>query len=273
MKEPLIEPTKQFNAFSKQHLKVIKLSQQLLAAYHQQKPVNLSDELDIDSAYQVQHLNNQLLEAPDKTRYWKTGQLSDGKVFCAPISNNLCKFSPANFSDHKFNALHVEAELAFHINKSFLAKGHQDSQASDEKILAAIDKVCVAIEILDSRLENWQTANEYLHLADNQMNGALVLGSEIPFDKRENKAQINFIEQTMSLYINDELIVEDKGSHPQQDPTSLLCDFVREANLRGYDIIENSWVTTGTWSGYPKADKGDKVTVAFHNLGDVTLQL
>jgi 2-keto-4-pentenoate hydratase len=130
--------------------------------------------------------------------------------------------------------------------------------------------MCVAIEVLDSRLLDWQTAAENLHLADNQMNGALILGTGVPFDAHN---PINFSQQGFVLSINDKEVVLDKGSHPQEDPISLVYGFIKEANLRGYDILKGSWVTTGTWSGYPSANAGDRVKVSFSDIGEAALAL
>ncbi|OUR74201.1 hypothetical protein A9Q77_04870 [Marinomonas sp. 42_23_T18] len=274
MKDPIIEPSKDLNVFSKNRLKIFNLSQQLLDAQNKKEQTLLDkDKISLEEAYQIQFLNNQVLELSDKTRYWKTGILSNGQVFCAPINNALCQTSPANFCHRTFHALHVEAELAFRINRPFLAKDSQVTSPSDDQILATIDNVCVSIEVLDSRLRDWQSADEMKHLADNQMNGALVLGQGIRFDAMQKEPMINFMEQEVALYINNELVVLDKGSHPQKDPSSLLCDFIREANLRGYDILEDSWVTTGTWSGYPQAKIGDKVKAIFKHLGEAELTL
>jgi len=274
MNDTIIESTKHLNVFSNSSLEIINLSQQLLNARHANSPTLLDKgQICLEEAYQIQFLNNQILEGLDRTRYWKTGILSSNQVFCAPINNGHCQPSPANFCHQTFHALHVEAELAFRINRPFLAKDSQISAPSDDQILASIDSICVSIEVLDSRLLDWKSADEMKHLADNQMNGALVLGTGIRFDAMQKEPMINFIEQEVALYINNELVVLDKGSHPQKDPTHLLCDFIREANLRGYDILEDSWVTTGTWSGYPKAKIGDKVKAIFKHLGEAELIL
>lgn len=164
----------------------------------------------------------------------------------------------------------MEAELAFRINQDFLAKHDQANIVTEESVLNSLDQMCVAIEVLESRLLDWQTAAENLHLADNQMNGALILGKGIPFDAHN---PINFSQQGFVLSINDKEVVLDKGSHPQEDPISLIYGFIKEANLRGYDVLKGSWVTTGTWSGYPSANTGDKVKVSFQDIGEAELTL
>ncbi|EAQ66970.1 putative hydratase [Marinomonas sp. MED121] len=250
-------------------IKCLKLAESLFQAYQTQTSITLeASDLTLDQAYQVQQLTVKKLDT--KPKFWKTGLLSNQRSFCAPIANHLCQQSPANFSGKRFNALHVEAELAFRVNQDFLALPDQASSVTEESVLNSLDQMCVAIEVLDSRLLDWQTAAENLHLADNQMNGALILGTEVPFDAHN---PLNFSQQGFVLSINDNEIVLDTGTHPQGDPVSLIFDFIKEANLRGYDILKGSWVTTGTWSGYPSANAGDKVNVSFQDIGEAELTL
>ncbi|KJZ10326.1 hypothetical protein TW85_20315 [Marinomonas sp. S3726] len=250
-------------------IKCVKLAESLFQAYQTQTSVKLdAGDLTLEQAYQVQQMTIEKLDATPK--FWKTGLLSNQRSFCAPIANKLYQQSPADFSNNTFNALHVEAELAFRINQDFLAKPEQASNVTEESVLNSLDQMCVAIEVLDSRLLDWQTAAENLHLADNQMNGALILGTGVPFDAHN---PINFSQQGFVLSINDKEVVLDKGSHPQEDPISLVYGFIKEANLRGYDILKGSWLTTGTWSGYPSANAGDRVKVSFSDIGEAELIL
>jgi len=238
------------------------ISQSLIRARQTGEPVQLSCIVSESDAYTIQMLTNQNLDA--RPLFWKTGLLSNNSIFCAPIASSYCQTSPANFSSRVFNALHVEAELAYRFNAEFeLGKTYQE-----DEVFAAIDRVAVAIEVLDSRLANWQDADEFLHLADNQMNGALVIGAGI-----ENWRGIENGSQAVNMFINDELVLADCGSHPQLDPTSLLTGFVNQACQRGYTLAAGTWVTTGTWSGYPRAQAGDRVRVEFPGLGEASVEL
>ncbi len=238
------------------------ISQSLIEARESGKPVELNCVVSESDAYAIQMLTNRNLDA--SPLFWKTGLLSNNSTFCAPIAACNHQASPANFSSHSFNALHVEAELAYRFNTAFeLGKTYQE-----DEVFAALDRVAVAIEVLDSRLANWQVADEFLHLADNQMNGALVIGAEI-----ENWRSIESSSQAVNVFINDELVLADCGSHPQLDPTSLLTGFVNQACQRGYTIAAGTWVTTGTWSGYPRAQAGDLVRVEFPGLGEASVAL
>ena len=238
------------------------ISQSLIKARQTGEPVQLNCVVSESDAYTIQMLSNQNLDA--SPLFWKTGLLSNNSIFCAPIASSHCQPSPANFSSRVFHALHVEAELAYRFNTEFeLGKTYQE-----DEIFAAIDCVAVAIEVLDSRLANWQNADEFLHLADNQMNGALVIGKGV-----ERWRGIEHGSQAVNVFINDELVLADCGSHPQLDPTSILTGFVNQACQRGYALAAGTWVTTGTWSGYPRAHAGDRVRVEFPGLGEASVEL
>jgi len=238
------------------------LAAELTTACNLRAVINTDLSLSVDQAYAVQQQKMQYLDPNPK--HWKIGLMNDGEVFIAPIASQDSQQSPADYSDRQFNALHVEAELAYRLNTDFLP----GQSYSEQQVFAGIDAIAVSIEILDSRLQNWLTASETLHLADNQMNGALAIGDAI-----KDWQSIDYARQKVQLFINRQLIVEDSGSHPQQDPTSLLCAGVNQGTKRGYTLTAGSWITSGTWSGYPRAKAGDYISVSFSGLGEASLQL
>lgn len=242
------------------------ISRALLQARQQHQPLALPEallnSLDEETAYAVQQRVLELRQQPAK--WWKTGLMGNGQIFAAPIATSECYASAAKIDTQHFTALHVEAELAFCFNRSFQPK----QQYTEAEILSAISHVAVSIEVLDSRLASWPQAPTQLHLADNQMNGALVIGEAHTWQN-----SINFSSQPFELYINDHLIVQNEGGHPQQNPVQLLPEFVNLCSRLGYHLEAGSWVTTGTWSGYPAAVSGDKVSVCFAGIGSAWVQL
>ena len=238
------------------------LSKQLQLAAETNAGFEANRTLDEEDAYVIQKLV--AASTDGKPKVWKTGFLSTGAVFCAPIAASQCKFGPANFSAQNFPATYVEGELAFRLNRVFEA----GRSYSDDDILQSINAVSVAIEVLDSRIKNWMEAGEFWHLADRQLNGALALGGEVLDCKG-----VDYATQAVQLYVNGELVVDDVGSHPQRDPTTLLAGFVRQLTSRGYTFLPGSWVTTGTWTGLSAVKPGDEVLCIFQGLGQASLRL
>lgn len=242
--------------------KIEKLGQQLRLATETKVAFEADCTINEDEAYAIQSLVAASMDREPKV--WKTGQLSSGAVFCAPIAANKCQFGPANFSAQNFAETYVEGELAFRLNRAFEA----DKTYSDEEVLQAVDAVAVTIEVLDSRLKNWMEAGEFWHLADQLLNGALALGDEVL-----DWQAIDCATQAVQLSINGELVVNDAGSHPQLDPRTLLGGFVRQLTSRGYTLLPGSWVTTGTWTGLSAVKTGDEVQCVFPGVGQVSLTL
>lgn len=246
-------------------MKTLPLSQALAEAWATKVQVapQLLDGISLTEA-QAYLIQKSVYRLQGGSPYWKTGVLSDGSVFVAPVSVQNTQLSPARLNGAEFNALHVEAELAFQFNQAFMA----GKEYSEAEVLASIEHVSACIEILDSRLSQWETADEYWHLADNQMNGGMVLGTGI-----RDWQTIDMTQQSFELFINDQIVAADQGSHPQHDPTQLLHAFVNRCTQNGYSLEEGCWVTTGTWSGYPRANPGDIVRVHFFNIGEAMLVL
>lgn len=216
----------------------------------------------ITEAYQVQrrvfHRHNTGLAA------WKLGRLSDASVFCAPIYAADVYQHGAILPDKYHNACHVEAEVAFKLRTDIAS----DEAVTLDSIGTYFDEVCSAIEILDSRFSDWATASDSAHLADRQMNGALALGPAQPISSLED-----YRKQRFSLEINGQLVCSAQDNHPEQSIAQALYGFVKQAQTVGYHLQRNSWVTTGTWSGYPAVQRADQVTLQFSKLGKVSITL
>lgn len=214
---------------------------------------------------QAYHIQRTIFERNNKgLGAWKLGRLADNSVFCAPVYAADIFQQGDKLPPNYQHACHVEAEVAFKLSRQICP--------ADEVTLANIgdyfSQVCCAIEVLDSRFSDWQSASSFAHIADRQMNGALALGEPHMLTSLEN-----YRHQSFSLHINDELISSGENQHPEADLAQVLWGFVKRAQLCGYLLQSDSWVTTGTWSGYPKAEVGDKIEVSFSRLGKLLITL
>jgi 2-keto-4-pentenoate hydratase len=241
------------------------LKDTLTKAQRLRKPV-LSDSCaapqDLTQAYQIQRsifcVNNKGLGA------WKLGRLGDSSVFCAPIYAADIFKEGDKLPAHYQNACHVEAEVAVKLNRGI--KSTDKIELGD--IANYFSEVCCAIEILDSRFTDWQETDSLYHIADRNMNGAIALGKAQQITTLEDYQQ-----QSFTLTINDELISSGENLHPEADLPAALWGFVQRAQASGYDLECDSWVTTGSWSGYPVAKVGDKIKLNFSRLGDLSIEL
>ena len=132
-----------------------------------QKPV------DVAEAYAVQDaVGGLLVPGGAPTLGWKVGAPDARAVpSAAPIYQVL--FAPARIPASSLNMIGVEAEIAY-----VFAAGlpRRATPYSTDEALRAVGGCCVAIEVCDSRLADWQAADDLTKLADHGLNYALVIG-------------------------------------------------------------------------------------------------
>src|SRR5262245_22972761 len=94
----------------------------------------------------------------------------------APLLAGALVKSPARFDGKSMHMIGVEIEISFHIVRDIAAR---NEPVDREEALAAVGDAFVGMEMVDTRLANFQMADPEWLLADNQMNHALVVGDSI----------------------------------------------------------------------------------------------
>lgn len=173
--------------------------------------------------------------------------------------------SPARVDVSAFRMVGIEAELAFRFGEA-LPRRAQDY--SEEEVLAAVHEICVAIELCDTRLADWEQASALWRLADLQSGAMLVVG-----DARRNWRTIDFARQEVELVINGEVRTRARGSHPCVSPARLLPAIVAHCARHGDGLRAGDVVTAGSWTGMTQAAPGDAIRVHFPGIGSAELQL
>ena len=221
-----------------------------------------SEGLSLEEAYAVQDKVAEQLWCSQGQRIqaWKTGILDNGENFAAPIGPVYLYQSPIKLNAHDFHQVHVEAELTYRLKHDMPSR---ETPYTENEIADAIESVHVAIEILDSRLQDWESVDKHLALADNQVNGALIIGSGITDWQR-----VRCIEQAVELIVDGNILEDRVGSHPQENPFLLMPWAVNHCAIRGAQLCAGDWVTTGTWTGYLKVRPGAEVVVRFPGIGE-----
>jgi 2-keto-4-pentenoate hydratase len=116
----------------------------------------------------------------------------------------------------------IELELALRLGRDVDVDVDIDSDADaiafDEKLYSCIDAVCSALELVETRLTDWDSAPPLAKQADLQSHKALVLGPWVAApavlpDLRRVRAQ---------LHINQALNADTTGGNPAQDLARLL---------------------------------------------------
>src|SRR5690606_7938617 len=151
----------------------------------------------------------------------------------APIHRVLS--SPAHVPAAQMTMLAVEAELAAVFGRALPARSEPYDAA---EVMAAVRELRVAIKLCDSRVQDWEQADELTRLADQQMNFALVLGDAV-----ERFADLDFGRLTVVTRVDGNVIAEGTGCHAVGNPLDLLPWLANHARLRG-GITEGTAVTT-----------------------------
>ncbi|MBO9513295.1 MAG: fumarylacetoacetate hydrolase family protein [Variovorax sp.] len=238
---------------------------------------------DATAAYAVQARVAALMDwfGPAGPLHWKSGGPSrDATLTHAPLPPDGVRQAHAggtvDLRGMHFARPLIEAEIALRLARDLTRaeveawqRGRGESSPDPRPLL---DGMAVSVEVVDSRwclppggAEPADLAR--LHLADQQVHGALVLGDWVPFEARDWHAQ------TCTLQIADEPERAFRGSHPLGSPTWLLPQWLAHLTREQGVVHAGTIVTTGTWSGALPIAAGDRVQVGFEGIGTLILQL
>ncbi|GGO86098.1 hypothetical protein GCM10011348_36150 [Marinobacterium nitratireducens] len=214
----------------------------------------------VDDAYAIQdRVAGELSRG--RIRAWKTGAPNpETTPYGAPIFDQVVLESPARIPADQLHMIGVEVELCYRLGRDLPAR---DEPYSDEEVRAAVAGVQVAIEVVDTRLRQWQECAELWRLADNQINAALVLGSGT-----DDWRDLDPSTLAGQLIVNGELQVEGVGCHSVGNPVRLLPWLANHLTGRNGGLREGDLVTTGTWTGMVFVKPGDEIIGRFPGVGE-----
>ena len=222
----------------------------------EQRPAELAE------AYAIQDAIGQAL-APGGAviRGWKVGAPDAKSVpTAAPIYD--VRSGPVRIPASHFNMIGVEAEIAYVFGADLAPRA---APYNEDEVLRSVRTMCIAIEVCDSRLADWQTADDLTKLADHQLNYALVTG-----DSTTDFRGIDFRRQPVRTLIDGKMLKEGIGCHALDDPSHLLPWLVNHAAARG-GVRSGTVVTTGSWLGMHFVAPDSEVTVEFAGIGRATV--
>lgn len=195
---------------------------------------------------------------------WKVGAKGVTAVpTCAPIPAAVLHPSPAVLPAREFHMIGIEAELAFQFARGF-EPGARAIPA--EEILAGVSSLRAAIEVVDTRLEDWRSRDRLWLLADCQMNGGLVCGG--PSDRWRGQALDAL---PIRLEIDGATRVEARGGNPAGDPVRLLVWLVNHVCQQRGGLAAGTIVTTGSCTGMIFVEPGAHVAAEFAGFEPVSI--
>ncbi len=153
----------------------------------------------------------------------------------------------------------VEAEIALIINKDLTQEKHTYAD-----IISATEYALPAIEVVDSRIENWKISLIDT-VADNASSAAYVLGSR-PV-KLEN---LDLVNCKMTMTRAGEVVSQGVGKACLSNPLNAAVWLADEMVRRGRPLLAGDIILTGALGPMVVAHAGDEFLVEIEGFGSVT---
>lgn len=178
----------------------------------------------------------------------------------APIYREHVRQSPATFSASEINLIGIELELAFHINSTLPDTTDPDFAALVKERVSPV----AAIEVCDTRLADFATATPLQKLADNQINGGLVVGEPLA-----DWHDLDLSTITAKLVFGTDIIVDGPASVPGGDAFETLLGLARQLGSHCGGLQPGQYVITGSVNGLPFIKRGVPVYARIDGLGEL----
>jgi len=160
----------------------------------------------------------------------------------------------------------AEAEFAFRIGADLPPR---KTPYQVDEVLAAVATLHPAIEVPDSRYEDFTIVGAAQLIADNACAHYFVLGAAAPDSWRS----MDLVEHRVSGSVEGKLRREGKGANVLGDPREALTWLVNELSGLHLTLRAGQVVTTGTCVVPLTIEPGDRVAADFGELGMVTVRL
>ena len=165
----------------------------------------------------------------------------------------------------------AEAEIAFVLGVDlddfgvFVSPGAPVGEADRAAVAAAVDYAVAALEIVDSRVADWDiTITDTV--ADNASSGLFVLG-----DRRVPLSEFTPAEVTMSLAKDGVLVSSGDGTACLGDPLNALVWVARMAASFGAPLRAGDVVLSGALGAMVTVEPGSEITAELSVLGGVSV--
>jgi 2-keto-4-pentenoate hydratase len=160
----------------------------------------------------------------------------------------------------------AEAEFAFRVAADLPPRR---TPYTVDEVLAAVAGLYPAIEIPDSRYEDFTAVGAAQLIADNACAHYFVLGPPAP----ETWRSIDLVEHPVTLTVSDRVTHEGRGAYVLGDPRVALAWLANELSALGLTLAAGQVVTTGTCLTPPRIEPGDRLVADFGSLGSVSARM
>ena len=222
---------------------------------------------DMDDAYQIQKAFAEEWELPIAgfkvgcTAKEQQKMLGVKEPFYGRIFAPFLRESPTELSAGAFQMLGLEAEFAFRIKAAIKPRKAPYTREDIEKKVGALHP---AIELVDSRLDDWTARGPESIVADNGANGALIIGNPV----REWR-KFDLTKAKVTLAVDGSQVGKGTGRRALGHPLEALTWLANTLSAAGVALLRDQIVTTGTVTGFNLAKAGNTALADFGPLGQV----
>ena len=230
--------------------------------------ISLSQQIDLKEAYDIQKASiDHRLERGEKLTGYKLGFTSKAKMEQMGVHDLIWGRLTDKMYCKNWGSLHskqfihprVEPEIAFLIGKSI------DHTLDLDKATDYLDGVAAALEVIDSRYENFKFSLEDV-IADNCSSAAYVIGEWHPPSTTVNNIDI-------SLRINNKVSQTGNSNAILDNPLASLVAISRILSNQGMVIEPGQIILAGAATPASFVHPGDQIKGKFEGLGDVALTI
>lgn len=173
--------------------------------------------------------------------------------------------SPATFDASRLFRIGIETEFAFRIGDDLPAT---DAPFERAQVLAAVESLVPAIEIVDSRFADWSTCGVSQAVADNVFGSHWVYGQA-----HRDWRGIDLPALCVITTINGREAARGSGANVLGDPVNALLWLANDLPSRKLSLRAGDYVTTGSCTDIVIARSGDSVRADFDQIGSINIDI
>lgn len=208
-------------------------------------------------AYEIQHL---VAQATGPVGGFKIARRPGQPQIMAPIFRKDVRQSPAIFGRNEIDRIGIELEVGFCVTSPLPDPG-DDAFAERARDCVSVAPV---LEIVDTRLTDLDASSPLLRLADNQINGALVVGTP-----REDWQGMQLETVNASLVLGAQTVLDGPSVVPGGDAFETFLHLARMVGSHCGGLKPGHFVITGSLNGLPFIERGMSVRGWIEGLGEV----
>ena len=246
-------------------------------------------DIDRTRAYDIQRLRLEHREQTEARVGWKVGwsnqpnpRVAIDPAFGHIMASNVLELGREVSLDHLINGkTGLEAEVVFWLDKDL-----PGPTVTREDVIEATAEVAGAVELIAPRvaaygseslavpaggeqpISDWP--NRHNHgIIDNVWHIGVIFGSN-----RVGVDEVDFMNERVSLAVNDETIVEGRFSWTMgRDPIQGVVWLANELLKYGYQLNAGDFVITGSVAYTESVFPGDRATLTYSSLGTIDMSV